>query len=43
MVIHILKSGETLTDISGHEVTREDVPTFYDIADRIREEVNEKT
>ncbi len=43
MVIHILKNGEVIPDISGHEVTEKDVPMFYEIANRIKEESSNET
>jgi hypothetical protein len=35
---HILKSGETVTDISGHMVTREQCPSAYAVMGAIRKE-----
>jgi hypothetical protein len=43
MIIHILKSGEIVEDIAGHEVTEKDVPMFYEIANRIKEESSNET
>ena len=37
MIIHILKSGEIVEDIAGHEVTEKDVPMFYELLNRISE------
>lgn len=37
MVINILKSGEVVEDIAGHEVTEKDVPMFYELLNRISE------
>ena len=37
MVINILKNGEVVDDISGHEVTENDVPMFYELLNRISE------
>jgi len=34
---HILKSGETVEDIAGHEVTEKDVPMFYELLNRLSE------
>lgn len=37
MVINILKSGEVVDDIAGHEVTEKDVPMFYELLNRLSE------
>lgn len=37
MIIHILKNGETVEDIAGHEVTEKDVPLFYELLNRLSE------
>ena len=42
MIINILKSGEVVTDITGHIPSREEVPTFYDIAERMKEKSHEE-
>ena len=34
MIIHILKDGTVLDDITGHLVKREDVPEFYERRER---------
>jgi len=34
---HILKSGEVVEDIAGHEVTEKDVPMFYELLNRLSE------
>lgn len=31
MVKHVLKSGQVLTDITGHKVKQQDVPLAYEI------------
>ena len=36
-VIHILKSGEVIENITGHEVTEKDVPMFYELLNRLSE------
>jgi hypothetical protein len=36
-IIHILKSGEVVEDIAGHEVTEKDVPMFYELLNRLSE------
>ena len=36
-VIHILKSGKVVEDISEHEVTEKDVPLFYELLNRLSE------
>ena len=36
-VIHILKSGEVIENIAGHEVTENDVPMFYELLNRLSE------
>jgi hypothetical protein len=42
MVKHILKTGEVLEDITGHEVKKEDVPVVYEIRERMNREKEEK-
>jgi len=37
MVINILKNGEVVEDIAGHEVTEKDVPMFYELLNRLSE------
>lgn len=34
MIIHILKDGTILKDISGHTVKREDAPVAYEVLER---------
>lgn len=34
MIIHILKDGTILNDISGHTVKREDAPVAYEVLER---------
>lgn len=38
MVIHIMKDGKVLKDITGHVVKREDAPMIYNIVDRMNSE-----
>lgn len=42
MVTHVLKSGEVTKDLNGHKVTRKEVPEYYDIVNRLKEEANAK-
>lgn len=35
MVINVLKNGEIIPDLTGHEVSREQVPEFFAIAERL--------
>jgi len=37
-----MKSGKVTNDITGHKVTKKEVPEYYAIADRVRKEANEK-
>lgn len=37
MVIHILKNGTILSDITGHVVTEHDAPLAYNIIDQMNE------
>lgn len=37
MVIHILKDGSILNDITGHVVKKEDVPSAYSVIDHMNE------
>ena len=37
MVVHVLKDGTVLNDITGHLVKKEDVPTVYDLIDKLNE------
>lgn len=34
-VIHILKDGTQVSDISGHTISRQDAPSIYVLIDRI--------
>jgi hypothetical protein len=34
MIIHILKDGTILKDISGHTVKKEDAPVAYEVLER---------
>lgn len=38
MIRHILKDGRVIEDITGHVVKKEDVPSVYELIDRINEE-----
>ena len=40
MIIHVLKDGTVLQDITGHKVTRKDAPRVYQILERRRGETN---
>ena len=37
MVVHVLKDGTVLDDITGHVVKKEDVPTVYALIERMNE------
>ena len=37
MIVHILKNGKQVEDITGHEVTEKDVPMFYELLNRLSE------
>lgn len=37
MVVHVLKDGTVLDDITGHVVKKEDVPTVYALIERLNE------
>ena len=39
-VIHILKTGEIKTDIRGHVVKKTEVPTVYELMDRMNQKRN---
>lgn len=41
-VIHILKSGEVIENITGHEVTKQNAPGFYQISERIKRVKHER-
>lgn len=34
MIIHILKDGTVLKDITGHKITRKDAPRLYAILEK---------
>ena len=40
MIIHVLKDGTITTDIKGHLVTQEEVPTAYEIINQLRRKEN---
>lgn len=42
MVIHVLKDGTVLDDITGHVVKMEDAKVVYEILDKINRERGEK-
>ena len=42
MVIHILKDGTVLSDITGHVVKKEDVPMAYVVMEQMNEKRREK-
>ena len=42
MVIHILRDGNQVTDISGKKVRQEDAPSIYALIQKMRKE-NEKS
>lgn len=42
MVIHIMKDGTVLKDITGHVVKKEDAPMIYNIVDRMNTKREEK-
>ena len=37
MVVHVLKDGTELHDITGHVVKKEDVPSVYALIERMNE------
>jgi hypothetical protein len=39
-VIHVLKNGQRLTDIKGHVVKQKEVPTVYELMDRMNQKRN---
>jgi len=41
MITHILSDGTVLDDITGHKVTKEDVPTVYEILERLKKKRRE--
>lgn len=42
MIRHHLRDGTVLTDITGHVVRKEDVPTAYALIDRMNNERERK-
>jgi len=45
MITHKLKDGTVLDDITGHKVSRKDVPEAYELMERMnreKEKTNEK-
>lgn len=42
MVIHIMKDGTVLKDITGHVVKKEDAPMIYNIVDQMNRKREEK-
>lgn len=36
-IIHVLKDGRVVDDITGHVVKMEDAPEAYEILDRVKE------
>lgn len=42
MVIHILKDGTVLEDITGHVVKKEDAPMAYALIDQMNDERKKK-
>lgn len=42
-VIHVLKDGTRLTDITGHVVKMEDVPDLYDILKKFNRRLTNET
>lgn len=43
MVVHVLKSGKTVNDVSGHLVKERDAPLVYLLIERINSEVRSRT
>ena len=41
-IIHILKDGTVLDDITGHVVKMADAPEVYEILDRVKEQSERK-
>lgn len=39
-VIHVLKTGEIKKDIKGHVVKKTEVPTVYELMDRMNQKRN---
>ena len=42
MIVHILKDGTKLTDISGHVVKLKDAKAVYDLMDKINQKAKRK-
>lgn len=40
MIIHVLRNGTILEDITGHKVKAEDVPHVYEIINQLRRKRN---